>query len=157
MREPFVFTFNLKLFAQEPVYIFPSLSCLFLYWFPARTENELTIWMAHSTFSLQSLHKGETSWWSIPFAIAFVLRACSWAAPIRLSVSYFSSHVFSQCNLLWSCILSVSLRNWPCNAFSFHTAYLSFSRSSLFFPSIFVLSCNSSAAVFRSLSLLFAA
>ena len=94
MREPFVFTFNLKLFVQEPVYFFPSLSCLFLYWFPARTENELTIWMTHSTFSLQSLHKGDTSWRSMPFAIAFVLRACSWAAPIRLSVS-LSDHMLS--------------------------------------------------------------
>ena len=87
----------------------------------------------------------------------FVLSACSWAAHIRLSVSRFSSPAFSHCHLLWSCIPSVSLRNWPCNAFSFHAACLSFSRSSLFFPTIFVLSCNSSVAGFRSLSLFFAA
>ena len=37
---------------------FPSLSCLFLYWFPARREHELTTWVTLSTFSLQSLHGG---------------------------------------------------------------------------------------------------
>ena len=40
--------------------LFPSLSCLFLYWFPARTEPELTIWVTLSIFSLQSLHSGDT-------------------------------------------------------------------------------------------------
>ena len=40
--------------------LFPSLSCLFLYWFPARTEHELTIWVTLSIFSLQSLHSGDT-------------------------------------------------------------------------------------------------
>ena len=39
-----------------------SLSCLLLHWFPARTEHEMTIRVTLSTFSLQSLHKGNTSW-----------------------------------------------------------------------------------------------
>ena len=30
----------------------PSLPCLLMYWFPARTENELTIWVTFLTFSL---------------------------------------------------------------------------------------------------------
>ena len=98
---------------------------------PARTEHELTIWVTLSTFSLQSLHTGDTSWWSTPFFIALVLGACSLAAHISLSVSRFSSPVFSHCHLLWSCIASVSLRNSPCNAFFFHAACLSFSHSSL--------------------------
>ena len=95
---------------------FASMSRLFLYWFPDRSEHELTIWIALSTFSLQSLYSGDTSWWSIPFFIAFVLSACSCTAHIRLSVFRLSSHAFSQCHLLWSCLLSLSLRNWPCNA-----------------------------------------
>ena len=132
MREPFVFTFNLKFPAQEPVYIFPCFSCLFLYWFPARTEHELTIWVTLSTFYLQSLHSGDASWWSMPFFIAFVLSACSWAAHVRLSVSRFSQPAFSHCLLLWSCIPSVSLRNWSCSAFSFHASCLSFSRFILY-------------------------
>ena len=40
------------------VLFFRSLLCLYLYWFPARTEHELTIWVTLSTFSLQSLHRG---------------------------------------------------------------------------------------------------
>ena len=130
---------------------FPSLSCLFLCWFPARIKHELTIWVTLSNFSLQSLHSGDTSWWSRPFFIPFVLSASSWAAHIRLSFSCFISPAFSHCHFLWSCIPSVSLRNWPCNAFSFYAVCLSFSRSSLFFPSIFVFSCQSSVAAFRSL------
>ena len=74
--------------------------------FPARTEHELTMWVTLSTFSLQSLHSGDTCWWSMPFFIAFVLSACSWAAHIRLSASRFSSPAFSHCHLLWSCIPS---------------------------------------------------
>ena len=136
---------------------FLSFPCLFLYWFPARTEHELTTWVTLSTFSLQNLHSGDTSWWSMPFFIAFFLSSCSWPAHIRLSVSRFSSPAFSHCHLVWSCNPSVSLRNWPCNTFSFHFVCLSFSRSYLFFPSIFALSCNSSVAAFRSLSLLFGA
>ena len=135
----------------------PSLPFLFLYWFPARAEHELTIWVALSTFSLQSLHSGDSFWWSMLFFITFVISACSWAAHIRLSVSRFSSPTFSHCHLLWLCTPSVSLRNWPCIAFSIYAARLSFSRSSLFFPSIFVLSCKSSVAAFRSLLLLFGA
>ena len=38
---------------------FPSLSCLFLFWFPAKTEHKLTTW---ETFFLQSLLRGDTSW-----------------------------------------------------------------------------------------------
>ena len=37
---------------------FPSLSCLLLYWFPARTECKLTKWVTISTFCLQNLHSG---------------------------------------------------------------------------------------------------
>ena len=136
---------------------FSSLSCLFLYFFPSKTEHELAIWVTLSTFSLQSLHSRDSSWWLMPFFIAFVLSACSWAAHIRLLVSLFSSPAFSHCHLLWSCIPSVSHRNWPCNAFAFHAAGLSFCRSSLFSPSIFVLNCNSSIGAFRSLLLMFAA
>ena len=91
----------------------------FLYWSPARTEHKLKIWVTLSTFSLQSLHSGDTSWWSRPFFIVFVLSACTWVAHIRLSVSRFSSPDSSHCHLLRSCIPSVSLWNWPCNAFSF--------------------------------------
>ena len=84
--------------------------------------------------------------------MAFVLSAFSWAADIRLSFFRFSSPTFSHYHLLWSCIPSVFLRNWPYNTFSFLPACLSFSWFSLFFPSIFVLSCNSSVAVFRRFS-----
>ena len=108
---------------------FVVFSKFFLYWFPARTKHELTIWVALSTSFFQSLHSGDTYWRSMPFFIAFVLKACSWAAHIRLSVSRFSSPPFSDCNLLWSCIPSVSLRNWASNAFSVHAACLSFSHS----------------------------
>ena len=150
--------FNLIQFlAQEPVYFFPSLSCLFLYWFPAMTEHELTIWVTLSILSLQSRHSEDTSWWSMSVFISFLLSACFWATHIGLSVSRFSSPAFSHRHLLYSCVPSVSLRNWPCNAFSFHAASLSFSHLSLSFPSIFVLRCNSSAAAFRSLSLFFVA
>ena len=68
----------------------PSLSCLFLHWFPARTEHKLTAWVTLLTFSLQSLHREETSWWSMPFFNTFVLSACSWAAHIRLSFFYIN-------------------------------------------------------------------
>ena len=132
-------------------------ACLFLYCFPAKTEHKLTIWVTLSAFSLQSLHSRDSSWWVMSFFIAFVLSACSWAAHIRLLVSLSSSPACSHCHLLWSCIPSVSLRNWPCNAFAFDAACLSFCCSSLFSPSIFVLNCNSSVGAFRSLSLLFAA
>ena len=92
MREPYVFTFNLKFLAEEPVYFFfPSLLCLFLYSFRARTEQELTIWATLSAFSLQSLHSGDTSWSSMPFFIAFALSAYFLAVHTRLSVSRFNS------------------------------------------------------------------
>ena len=122
-----------------------------------RTELELTIWETISTVSLQNLHSRDTSWRSMSFFVAFVLSACSWAGHTRLLVSLFRSSAFSQCYLIWPCIPSVSLRHCPCNAFTFHAACLSFSRCSLFFPSAFVLSCNSSFGASRNLSLLFAA
>ena len=139
MREPFFFTFNLKFPAQEPVQFFSKFVVSLPVLVPARTEHELTIWVILSTFSLQSLHTGDTSWWSTPFFIALVLCACSSAAHIRLSVSRFSSPAFSHCHLLWSCIASVSLRNWPCNAFFFHAACLSFSHSSLLLLLFYIL------------------
>ena len=104
MLEPFVITFNLKFLAQEPVYFYPSLLYLFLYWFPARTEHELATWVTLSTFSLQSLNRGDTYWQSMPFFAAFGLGACSWAAHIRVSVSCFNSAAFSHWHLLWPCI-----------------------------------------------------
>ena len=108
-------------------------------------------------FNLHSLYRGNTSWWSMPFFIAFVLSACSWEAHIMVSVSRFNSLAFSHCHLLWSCIPPASFRNWPWNVFFFQDACLSLSHSSLFFPLIFVLSCNSLVEAFRNLSLLFAA
>ena len=98
---------TLNFFHISQCNFFPSLSCLFLYWFAARTEHELTIWVTRSTFSLQSLHSGDTSWWSMLFVNAFVLSACSWAAHIRLSVSRSGLPAFSHCHLLWSCIPSL--------------------------------------------------
>ena len=102
-------------------------------------------------------HLGQNTNWQYGWLFQLFLCRATWAAHIRLSVSCFSSSAFSHCHLLWSSIPSASLRNWPCNAFSFHTVCLSFSRSYLLLPSIFVLSCNFPVAAFRSLSLLFAA
>ena len=93
-----------------------------------RTRNWQYGWTFN--FFLQSLHRGDTSWWSMPLFIKFVLSACSWAAHIRLSVSCFSSAASRHCHLLWYHIPSLSLRNWPCNAFSFLTVCLSFFHSS---------------------------
>ena len=62
-QEPFVFTFNFKILfflAQE------SVLCLFLYWFPVRTEHELTTWVTLSTFSLQNQYREDTSWCMFP-------------------------------------------------------------------------------------------
>ena len=140
MLEPFVITPNLKFLAQEPVYFYPSLLYLFLYWFPPRTEHELATWVTLSTFSLQSLHRGDTYWQSMVFLAAFGLSACSWAAHIRVSISCFNSVAFSRWHFLWPCIHSVSFRNWSCNVSFLHAAFLSFFRSPLFFPSIFALS-----------------
>ena len=61
------------------------------------------------TLSTFSLHSRDTTCWSIPFFIAFVLIACSCTAHIRLSVSRFSSPAFSLFYLLSSCIPSLFL------------------------------------------------
>ena len=61
------------------------------------------------TLSTFSLHSRDTTCWSIPFFIAFVLIPCSCTAHIRLSVSRFSSPAFSLFYLLSSCIPSLFL------------------------------------------------
>ena len=130
MRERFVFTFNFRFLAQEPVYFFLSLSCLFLYWSLARAEHELTTGVTLSTFPLQSLHRENTSWWSLPFFTAFVLSACSWAVCITLSVSRFNSPAFTT-----SLILNPLFLSWTDHAmFSLFMLPVFHSFGLLYFP-----------------------
>lgn len=63
---------------------------------------------------------------SIACFAELILRVCSWAAQIRLSVSCFSSPDFNHCHLLSSFSFSVSVRNFSCKAFSFQLSSLSF-------------------------------
>ena len=118
-QEPFVFTFNFKILfflVQE------SVLCLFLYWFPVRTEHELTTWVTLSTFSLQNLHRRDRSWWPTPFLLR-LSRLLVLLQHILNSQFPVSTHLFSTNATSWSYVPSVFLKNWQCNAFSFLAAF----------------------------------
>ena len=82
--------------------------------------------------------------------MALTRRACSWATHKRLSVSRLSSPRFSHSLLFLSSVFSVSLKNWPSRAFSFHSIRRCFILSCLFWTFINILSFRSVVAAMVS-------
>ena len=122
-------------FMQEPfVFIQSQIPCTGTS--VLRTEDEPTTWVALSNFSLESLHRGDIFRWSMPFLLC-LLWVLVLGQHIRLTVFCFNSPAFNHCHLLWSCILALSLKNWPC-FFTFHAACLSFFYSLSFHQSLFL-------------------
>ena len=131
----------------------PTLSLRFLYWLLAKIEFALTMCVILSVFSLQSLDSGVSLALSIEYLMALTRRASSWAAHKKLSVSRLSSPRFSHAHLFLSSVLSLSPKNWPWRAFSFHLVRRCFLLSCLFLTYINFLSFSSVAAVMTSFSL----
>ena len=103
---------------------------------------------------LQIPHSGVSLVSSIEYLMVLTRRDCSWATQKRLSVTRLSSLCFSHSHLFLSSVLSISLKNWPWRAFSFHLIRRCFLLSCLFWTFINFLSFSSVVTAMTSFSLL---
>ena len=96
-----------------------TLSWRFLYSLWASLLHPLIICLTVSVEFSHNLHNGVSEFVSILCLIEFVLKACSWAARIKPSVSFFKNPFLSHLQESSPATSAVCRTNSPCRAFSF--------------------------------------
>ena len=89
-----------------------------LYTFWASFFHPLTICHTVSVDSAHNLHSGVSDVLSILCLTEYVLKACSWTARIKPSVSFFKQPFLSHLQDSYSVTSEVCWANSPCRAFS---------------------------------------